>query len=216
MGSTAVLERLSATRWSDLFAALFGANSPEWQRTLGTWAVLFHAEGRSNSELVSALQAISRHNPVPQFPTQFLDALRSELRRQDLSIRDAHERSRLAELTKPIRCHRCGDCGWVIGLPHVEFVSGPEWPKPRRTMAVTCDCGLGRHVHGRWNNAQPDPKQVMSFAEYECRNPHWQTHQELRRVEVAAEMATWEQEHGQASWKATVEAIIKRYQHVDG
>jgi hypothetical protein len=39
---------------------------------------------------------------------------------------------------------------------------------------------------------------------------------ELRRVEVAAEMATWEQEHGQASWKATVEAIIRRYQNADG
>lgn len=213
--SGSVAERLGGLRWSDLFASLYGANSPEWQRTLGTWAVLFHAEGRANHEMLAAVQAISRHAPVPQFPTQFLDALRSELRRQDSSVREASEAKRLAEIAKPIRCRRCGDCGWVVGVPHVEFVAGPEWLKPRRSMAVTCDCGLGRHIHGRWENAQPEAKKVLSFSEYEGRNPHWQTQMELRRVEVAAEMAAHEQQHGAPSWRRTVEAIVRRYANAD-
>ena len=215
MGS-AVMERLGGLRWSDLFASMFGANSPEWQRTLGTWAVLFHAEGRSNGELLAAIQSISRHSPVPQFSTQFLDAIRLELRRQDSSVREAVESKRLAEIAKPIRCHRCGDSGWVVGVPHVDFVHGPVWLKPRRTMAVTCDCGLGRHIHGRWSNAQPEPKAVLGWSEYEQRNPHWNAQAELRRVEVAAEMAAHEQQHGAPGWRKTVEAIVRRYANADG
>ena len=213
--ANAVMERLGNLRWSDLFATMYGANSPEWQRTLGTWAVLFHAEGRSNSELLSAVQAISRMSPVPQFPTQFLDALRGELRRQDSSMRESAEAKRLAEVTKPIRCRLCGDTGWVVGVPHVDFVSGPEWLLPRRTMAVTCQCGLGGFINSRWANAQPDPKKVMSFSEYEARNPHWRAQMEVRRAEVDAELATHQQENGEPSWRGVVEGILRRYANVD-
>lgn len=216
VGGNPVIERLAGLRWSDLFASLYGCNSAEWQRTLGTWAVLFHAEGRSNQEMLAAVQAISRHSPVPQFPTQFLDAIRLELRRQDSSVREATESRRIEESAKVTRCRRCGDCGWVVGVPHVDFVDGPVWLKPRRTMAVTCDCGLGRHIHGRWSNAQPEPKAVMPWSEYEARNPHWDAQMEHRRVEVAAEMAAHEQENGAPGWKQTVEAILRRYGNADG
>ena len=201
--------------WYDLLQTLFGANSPDWAVTLTAWNTLFQAEGRSNSELVKAVEAVTRHNPIPNYAPEILNAIRSELFLRDQSFREATEAKRLAEVTKPIRCRRCGDCGWVVGVPHVEFVAGPEWLKPRRSMAVTCDCGLGRHIHGRWENAQPEAKKVLSFSEYEGRNPHWQTQMELRRVEVAAEMAAHEQQHGAPSWRRTVEAIVRRYANAD-
>jgi hypothetical protein len=200
--------------WVDTFQSLFGANTPEWQRTLQTWAALFHAEGRGNSELNACLMSITRHNPMPQFPTQFLAAIRHELKRQDDSVREANERTRLAETASgPPKCPGCRDSGWLI-VPHVEFVEGPEWKKPRRTMAVTCCCPVGCVIKDRWASAKPDPKAVMSWDEYSGRNPHWKAQMEVRNLEVQAELAAHIQENGDFEWRNVVESILRRYGNV--
>ena len=202
---------MAALPWVDLFQALYGANSDDWARTLATWSVLFNAEGRSNSELVHAVHAISRRSPVPQFPTQFLDALRSELRAQDESIRQATESRRLAEITQPIRCTTCGDSGWICGLPHLDTVRGPEWLEPRWTCAVTCHCETGSRVFAAWGQRQPEPKPVMSWHTYGGKNPHYQAQMDLRELEAKARVQTYEQENGAAEWRAVVEGILTRY-----
>jgi hypothetical protein len=203
--------RLASVPWVNLFQALFGANSADWAKTLATWSLLFDAEGRSNSELVSAVQAISRHSPIPQWPTQFLDALRSELRQQDLSMRQATEARRLEDSERPPRCQTCSDFGWICGLPHLETVRGPEWLEPRWTCAVTCQCEAGCRVFAAWGQRQPEPKPVMSIYTYTQKNPHYQVQMELRALEVTAKVQTYEQEKGPAEWRATVEGILKRY-----
>jgi hypothetical protein len=202
------------TLWLDLFQGLFHANTPAWGQTLFAWGQLFHAEGRSNSELVSAVYAITRRNPMPQFPTQFLEALRDELRQQDRSM-SAQAESRRLDDTIPVQCDTCSDSGWVCGLPHLSSVWGPEWRKPRTTMAVTCFCSAGEQLNARAAGRQTDPKSLMSFIRYSAKNPHYQTQMDTRAVEVNAELKTHEQEKGPPQWRATVEAMLRRYQHVD-
>lgn len=204
------MERLSTTKWVDLFQAVFSANTPEWQKTLGVWSVLFHAEGRSNSELVEAVYAVTRRNPVPRFAPEMLSAIREELRGQDEAVRLAHESQRISDLAKPIRCWTCRDTGWVTDLPHPEFVSGPQWLKPYRTVAVTCGCGLGKHIGGKWASAQPEAKPVLGWDEYQQRNPHWEVQVGVRQAERDAERAAWEQQHGNP-FKEVVERIVARY-----
>lgn len=208
--ANALMERLATTKWVDLFQAVFSANTPEWQKTLGVWSVLFHAEGRGNSELVEAVYAVTRRQPVPRFAPEMLSAIREELGRQDESIRQANESQRLADVAKPIRCWNCRDTGWVTDLPHPDFVNGPVWMKPCRTVAVTCGCGLGRLLNQRWAGAQPEAKQVMGWDEYQNRNPHWRAHVDVRQAERDAERAAWVQQHGDP-FAEVVERIVARY-----
>lgn len=201
-----------ATPWPNLFQALFGANSADWAKTLAAWSLLFDAEGRSNSELVSAVHALTRRSPVPQFPTQFLEALRDELRQQDSSMRRNQEARRVEESVRPARCGICGDSGWVCGLPHLSSVHGLEWTKPRWTCAVTCACDTGQVVASKWAQRQPEPKPVLGLLEYTRKNPGWEAQVETRRLEAAAEWTTTVQENGPPEWMATVQAILSRYQ----
>lgn len=209
--TTALATPTEPVIWVDLFQALFHANTPAWGQTLFAWGQLFHAEGRSNSELTSAVRALTRRSPMPNYPTEFLAALRAELRAQDESVRQQAEARRCAEITRPIRCTTCGDSGWCCGLPALESVRGPEWIQPRWTCAVTCHCEAGQILNSRWATRQPEPKPVMSWHDYAKRNPHYEAQMETRRLEVAAEVMTAEQEDGPPEWRATVNAILSRY-----
>jgi hypothetical protein len=153
------------TLWLDLFQSMFHANTPAWGQTLFAWGQLFHAEGRSNSELVSAVYSVTRRSPIPQFPTQFLEAIRDELRQQDRSMAAQNESRRLDD-TIPAQCDTCSDSGWISGLPHLSSVYGPEWRKPRWTMAVTCFCSAGEQLNARAAGRQTDPKNLMTFMRY--------------------------------------------------
>lgn len=212
MGS---LQTLAAAGWMDLFQAMFSANTDNWAETLVVWDDLFRAEGRSNSEICAAVVAISKRSPMPRFAPEFLEALRQEFRAQDQSIREQQEAARVRAVSKPVLCRTCGDSGWVVDLPHLETINGLEWCKPYRTMAATCHCGLGHHIHGKWSQAHPTPKPVMTFSEYQQRNPYWSEMWQLRAKERQAEVAAYKQQHGAQAWEQTVKRILARYQGGD-
>jgi len=193
--------------WLDLFQALFSANSAQWGPTLLAWRELFTAEGRSNSELVAVCHGIAKRQVIPKFAPEFLQAIREELAKQDASFARQREDARLADLTQPTRCRRCRDVGMITGLPHVDFVDGVNWPRPRYTQSETCDCPLGQQSRQRWLSME---KPVMSFAEYERRNPHWRSQVQMRRLEVEAELTAHRQQHGDPAWVAIVERIKAR------
>lgn len=198
--------------WADLFQMVFGANTENWGTTLESWNDLFHAEGRSNSELLAVVHSIAKRRIIPKFAPDFLQAIREELRLQDESMRANQETRRLEDLHKPTKCLLCKDSGWVCGLPHIATVFGFEWKKPRAEMAVTCKCGLGRHINGKWASAQPNPKTVMGFDEYAEKNPHWRGQLELRQKERAAEMAANNHQNGNPAWKAVTDRILATLQ----
>lgn len=196
--------------WVNLFQQVFFSNTDTWVETLGTWDDLFKAEGRSNSEMTAAVYAITKKSKIPQYPTEFLAALRAELRQNDESLRQHQETARAADYAKPVRCRTCKDTGWVVGIPHLDTVFGPEWRTPRYTMAVTCHCGLGHHINQKWANAQPDPKQVLGLMDYETKNPHWRAQLQLQQKERDAERAAWVLENGDP-FRAVVERLVARY-----
>ena len=193
--------------WFDLFQTLFGANTPDWQLTLVSWNTLFTAESRSNSEMVHAVQAVTRRSPVPRFAPEILDALRSELRIIDRQMRENAESKRLSEIDKPIRCRKCRDVGMITGLPHCHHVDGMNWPTPRMTQAATCDCEMGRQSSQKWSTAN---KPVMAWSEYTQLNPHWKVQMEMRRLEVDAEVKAHRQQHGAPDWERIVQSINSR------
>ena len=193
--------------WFDLFQTLFGANTPDWQLTLVSWNTLFTAEGRSNSEMVHAVQAVTRRSPVPRFAPEILDALRSELRTIDRQMRESAESRRLNEIDRPIRCRKCRDVGMITGLPHCQHVDGVNWPAPRVTQATTCDCEMGKHCSQKWMTAN---KPLMSWLEYIQTNPHWKVQMEMRKLEVDAEVKAHRQQHGAPDWEKIVQRIIQR------
>lgn len=206
------LQALAASGWMDLFQAIFSCNTDQWAETLVVWDDLFRAEGRANSELAAAVVAISKRSPIPRFAPEFLEALRQEFRTQDQSIREQQEAARVAAVSRPVLCRTCGDSGWVVDLPHLETVNGLEWIKPYRTQACTCHCGLGHHLGQKWASAQPNPKPVMGFSEYQQRNPYWREMWQLRAKERAADFAAHKQAHGKQPWEETVKRILARYQ----
>jgi hypothetical protein len=55
----------------------------------------------------------------------------------------------------------------------------------------------------------------MSFMRYSSKNPHYQTQMDTRAVEVNAELKTHEQEKGAPQWRATVDAMLRRYKNVN-
>ena len=196
---------VETTPWVDLFQSLWSANTPAWVCTLRTWAHLFHAEGRSNIELVHAIFAVSKRTKLPQFPVDHLQALREEIRTQDEQISRERESVRVAR--EVIRCTLCGDCGMVCGLPHLACVDGPQWLPPRNTVAVTCTCQAGSQSAARWRERG---KPSLSYHDYQCQNPNYEAQLTTRAAEVAAEMATFRQQHGDGSWDRSIAAILAR------
>lgn len=193
--------------WVDLFQALFSAHSPTWGPTLLAWKQLFEAESRSNSELVAVCHGIAKRTTIPKFAPEFLQAIREELAKQDASFARQREDARLADLTQPTRCRKCRDVGMITGLPHVDFVDGVNWNRPRYTQSATCDCAQGQQSRQKWLSME---KPVMTFGEYERRNPHWRSQVQMRRLEVEAELTAHRQQHGDPAWAAVVERLKAR------
>ena len=193
--------------WVDLFQALFSAHSPTWGPTLLAWRELFNAESRSNSEMVSACHSIAKRQVIPRFAPEFLQAIREELSRQDASFARQREDDRLSQLDQPVRCRRCRDVGMITGLPHVDHVDGANWSRPRYTQSAICDCPLGQQSRQKWLSLN---KPLMTFGEYERRNPHWRSQVQMRRLEVEAELTAHRQQHGDPAWVAIVERLKAR------
>ncbi len=193
--------------WIDLFQALFAANGPQWGPTLLAWRELFHAEARSNSEMVAACHSIAKRQVIPRFAPEFLQSIREELAKQDTAFARQREDARLADLSQPTRCRRCRDVGLITGLPHHQFVDGVQWQRPRHTQAATCDCPAGQTSRQRWMAMN---KVLMTFQEYERINPHWRSQIQMRRLEVEAELTAHRQQHGDPEWMAIVERLKAR------
>jgi len=195
------------TPWPNFFQVMFGAGTDQWKLTLATWAELFHAEGRSNSEMVSVIHGISRRDQLPKFPTDFLEAIRSELKAQDAVFVRKREDARLASLDQPLRCKKCRDVGQVTGLPHCQHVNGVNWKRPRYTQAVLCDCQMGEMSRQKWHSMN---KPLMSWSEYVRLNPDWFVQLSMRKLEVDAEVAAHRQQFGAPDWAGIVQRMIDR------
>lgn len=203
------IQAIAAQGWVDLFQQLFAAHTDSWMGTLGTWDDLFRAEGRSNSELIHAVLAISRRtSEMPQFPTQFLQALREELRKIDASMAGAESAARAAS-TKPTRCMDCRDSGLyaAVPTPNLSCVFGMEWRYPYYTVAVCCHCGLGRWKFDNWKGRQ-DKARPYSFDEYVQANPDWKAQVELRAKAKAAEAAAAKLDASRGAWSAALRETL--------
>ena len=205
------------TPWISVFQGLFHAFTDQWKVTLAAWAEQFHAEGRSNSELVFAVQAVSKRNPLPKFPLDLYEALREELKIQDRCVQGRNQAENAKALGwRPYRCGTCCDSGWIVGLPHPESVRGPEWIAPRRTCAVTCHCAKGAQVNAAWAMRPGEPKHIWDWSTYAQRNPSYQAQLEAAQIERQAIVTTHEHQHGDFEWRQTVERILERMKQNGG
>lgn len=103
----------------------------------------------------------------PSYARDHLKALLPLLR--ELEARRLQEQAKTVRTDERGTCTRCGGTGWVCDLPHLRDLSGQEW-RGRYTMAVLCDCGLGRTMARDWKEGRPRP---LTWSEYAAANPRW-------------------------------------------
>ena len=196
--------------WIEFFKAIFHANTEAWEKTIAAWSMMFHADGRSDDEMIVCIKKVIARQPMPKFPLEILAALQEELRAIDQMAKTAREAFRL-EYRPPV-CDYCKDSGWVSGLPHLECVEGPVWTSPRWTMACTCCCDKGRRFNDHFATREQEPQKIMGFMEYTKRNPHFHAQMSQRALEKNAELAAHEQQHGPHPGRFLLAKVLARHQ----
>lgn len=163
--------------WANLHQAIFGNHSDSWVDTYRVWDRLFRLEGISESELESAVLAVSRRASIPRFAAEHLQAIREEIK----AVRLVEERKKYNNsLPGPGHgeCASCGDAGLICGLPHLSDIDSHGHWVSGYTVGIVCRC-----IRGKWfgEKCRPNDQPLMGIGEYETKNPYWREQIQARK-----------------------------------
>ncbi len=190
------------SEWAERHAKIFGFNESDYEMLLA-WDGLFAAANYSPEDLTDATDWLALHAP-PAWPRDHLKAIQDRIRSQ---------RAALMQRNDEVDTWDCPDCFGAgrIEVPHLESVRGEEW-LPRDvgtgphyyTQACCCHCARGLKgftAHPRGG----DKVSMISFTQYQIRNPAWRRQMADRELEKREEAALTPVD---PKWQSTVDRIL--------
>ena len=177
---TQAAEKTEWMRWADYHRTLFGWNSDNDGRMVGTWVGFFRRYGFSPEEMTAATDGVARQEIPPFNHEKHLNALeqhalifrREKIKRANYDIADDRG-----------TCTDCLNSG-LITVPWLADVIDGVWCTTR-TCGVWCRCADGRPYAGIKDSRD---RPLMGSTEYFTRNPQWRM-QVKARAETAIEKA---------------------------